>query len=575
MLERRRPRDGFEIPNIPGGWIDYYTERQFNLEDVVQFQHLARPSTITCAKQAIGQAKRRCIQIAASACQAPIYLYTIAQNTQANLTSAMQVGHNFPTVNQIVRRVRRDQAAERRRTASPRQSPHQSPRQSPRRSPRHAGADRDATTPSLTPNSTSQVVLLVQSSNPVSMPINMSQSTVPADTIISPQTPRRETISSWIPSNVTASTSTAGHFSATKLPKPAPRYFDCNDSFDSPAASDWLNVSGEVSYVDLYKPPQSPISPRTAAEHQLIAELEEAASSSSEAPSTPTEDEFPLMTVDPAENTMDVPAHASPQDATEFSSFCPFSPEVTEVSTHNTGIPTTPQPLSKPHPSYMGGHDSDFSSHVPFSPDVTNVSAHVTADPRDATEFSSNVPFSPEVTIVSAHVNATPKDTTEFSSFCPFSPDVTNVSTQATATPKDATEFSSNVPFSPDVTEVSTHVAVHADGETEDFLPPLADSTTHPIHIPVDARIEAEEFLGELADLSTYTPIHACVKAEAISQNLAQPPNYTPLNAHVEAEDISPNLANFATHSPVRALDEPEDISRHVADLSTHAHQSR
>jgi Ulp1 protease family, C-terminal catalytic domain len=392
MLERRRPRDEFEIPTMPGGWVDYYTETQFNVQDVVQFQHLAAPSIIACAKQAVGAAKRRCVQAAASACQAPIRLY------------------------QVVRSVRHTQAARRRRPASPRQSPRQSPRHSPLRSPfpSHAGGSP-------------------QPMMAFSTPTHVAGHTGP--------TPNASTSSPHTP--------TTGHD-------------DFDITWDAPSPSYWLNLSHDVKFIDLNKTPAtpetpptdpigsispiSPISPRTptAAGFQLMGELEEAASLTGDAPTTPT-----------------------------------------------YYLPLIPQ--RKPFPSYMQGRDSDFPSDVDFSLDVADISSRVDDTRLDLTEFSSFVPFSPDVADdVSSHVDETHADPTQFSSHVQFSPEVADGSSRVNKTCADVTEFSSNVPFTPDVTNISSHTAgttakANQISPNAPFTPAVAQLPSHIAETAADA----------------------------------------------------------------------------------------
>ena len=511
MLERRRPRDEFEIPNMPGGWIDYYTERQFNIEDVIQFQQLAKPSIITCAKQAVGQAKRRCIEFAASALQAPMHLFTMAQNTTGQ------------TVNQIVRRVRQTQAARRRRPALRRRSPRASPRSSPLlMTP--VDLDRAATPPFMTsthlpptPSPSSHGIVAAcmaadietppstpyrvvssagqtpENHTPDTFDINKLDPTpswpeitpahMPTAAATSMSTPCRVTsrdiasdyISAAVPKppdtpspvmytvalppkpckmnlwyaaspsspDVAQALNSATIATSSSTPAGQPPKAHTTDPDDiswvSPSPSPWLDLSHDVSFVDLNKaPPQTPISPRTAAERQLLRELDEAASVCGEAPSNTEADQG--VPVTPQRKP-----YPSYLEGTDFSSTVPdYTPETSSVQApttavedadlfftphckkhrthlegtdadissnmagHNAepssiGAPTTTAkpklltPQRKPYPSYMEGDASDFSSNVDFSPDIADVTAHLDDIHVDITEFSSYVPFSPEV----------------------------------------------------------------------------------------------------------------------------------------------------------------------------------
>ncbi len=444
---------------MPGGWVDYYTERQFNLEDVVQFQHLARPSIITCAKQAVGQAKRRCIQVAASACQAPIYLLTMAQNTQTNIASAMQTVHNTAgnTVNQIVRRVRQIQAAERRRPASARNSPRHSPRLSPRRLPRPAPRPQDSTSFISSTYSSPAVVIPNATSSPQTLPLVLSSAGGHAEAAESPW--RLRDTKSTLASPLDHS-STLGNSIGTRSPKQSAGYLDFEDSWDYPSPSHWLDASDEISYIDLNKTQeasrrtaverqlmaqldescdisftdaramledtQTPISYRTAAQHQLVAELDESTQLSyndlneeQQAPKTPIShrtaaerqlladfEESNELSYIQSNKILEAPkTPVSPRTAAERQPLAEFEEAASSSSEGlrtpaELELPVTPQRNSKPYPSYMEGNASDFSSNVPDTP-------------RDLTDFSSFVPFSPDVVDSSYHIPVIPHEKDE------------------------------------------------------------------------------------------------------------------------------------------------------------------
>ena len=541
MLERRRPRDEFEIPNMPGGWVDYYTERQFNPEDVVHFQHRTRPSIITCAKQAVGHAKRRCIEAAVTALGAPSYLFTSAQN---NFTSTVQATHNLAhqAVYQIARRVRRTQAVRRRRPVSPRQTPRQSPRQSPQ-----------------------QVAQPSVQRSPDQLP---QQAIQPALQHVSQQ-------------------------STPQAPVAVSEPRDMSTSFPAPIS--WLSSTHEWDYLNRFespkpvKPPQTLISPLPVAVHQPMPELGEIASSSGKASSPNQEPELPPV---PQHNIIPYPSHMEGNDS-DFSSNIPYTLQdldesvssSTEAPSTPTGhdLPTTPLHSIKLYPSHMEGKDSDFSSTVPDtlrnmvesssfppgSPKHTDVLLHQQTKPQDFRESSPLLRGALERgSPIPVHVRGTDvqtaHDETEFSSFVPFSPEFTNVSSQAPAA-QDETEFSSFVPFSLESTDDAPESPSDApQDDPEDnqlaesyhdgfssFIPVFTDNLEGVVHGPTyfpdafrdvkgaDARLIAAGISSDLRVDSHHT-------TEEVSSN-------TPIDTHLATQDIS--------KFPIDSADDVENIS--------------
>jgi Ulp1 family protease len=353
---------------MPGGWVGDYTERQLKHKQFVQFQdHSAAPSIITCAKQAVGEAKRRCVQVAASACRAPIYLLTMAQNTHANITlTTMQAAHHTYdlAVYQIVRRVRQAQAFRRRRPVPPRHSPRHSPRQSPRLSPRRS--------PQLSPQPQPQQAFLP----------------TPPQVFEPPTTPDRGC------GNMSASmTSPMDWLSASDEWK----YIYHNQEQQSPKRAQApisTRTSAEIQHgTDVEEAPKSPLSPfsaYTASFNEIRAEIEESILSFNEASSTHSADRIQSEQASEASKTPIIPhvvagdrilleSEAAPQapPQTSISSYAAAAnqlrEEIEEVISSSNNPPTIPfsrsafiatpqRNIMKPYPSYMSGNDCDFSS---------------------------------------------------------------------------------------------------------------------------------------------------------------------------------------------------------------------
>lgn len=170
--------------------------------------------------------------------------------------------------------------------------------------------------------------------------------------------------------------------------------------------------------------------------------------------------------------------------------------ELEEAASLTGNAPTTPTyhlpliPQRKPYPSYLEGRDSDFPSDVDFSLDVADVSSRVDDTRLDLTEFSSFVPFSPDVADdVSSHVDDTRADLTQFSSRVPFSPEVADGSSCVNQTRADVTEFSSNAPFTPAVAKLPSHIAETA-----------ADATKTSSKIPFSPDIVTGSHGSDIAD---------------------------------------------------------------------------
>ena len=99
LAERRLPADQYRVPRLPGDWVDYYTERQQNLEDIEQFRHLVKPSVPTRIVRAISCAKRRCTKAAAKLYQRGVRLYEVVRDfrrAQALRRRRPQPKQSFP-----------------------------------------------------------------------------------------------------------------------------------------------------------------------------------------------------------------------------------------------------------------------------------------------------------------------------------------------------------------------------------------------------------------------------------------------------------------------------------------------
>ncbi|ERF74280.1 hypothetical protein EPUS_01967 [Endocarpon pusillum Z07020] len=523
MLERRRPRDEFEIPNMPGGWVDYYTERQFNVKDVVHFQHLTGPSITTCAIQAVGRAKRRCIEAAASVLRAPSYLFTSAQN---NFTSTVQATHDLAhqATYQIARRVRRTQAVRRRRPVPARQSPRQSPQQvaqpSVQRSPDQ-----------LPQQAVGRALQHVSQQSTPQAPIAVSG---PRDM-------------------------------STSLPAPI----------------SWLSSTHEWDYLHRFEPPKPVNPPHTfnsplpVAAHQPMPELEEVLSSLGTASTPSQEPELPPV---PQPNVIPYPSHMEGNDS-DLSSNVPYTLQDLDESVSSSSeapstptgpnLPTTPLRNIKLYPSHMEGKDSDFSSTVPDtlrnmvepssfppgSPKYTDVSLYQQTKPQDFRQSSSLLRNALERgSPIPVHVRGTDVQTaldeTEFSSFVPFSPDFTDVSSQA-PTAQDETEFSSFVPFSLESTDDAPASPSDAPQDNSEdnqlaesyhdgfssFIPVFTESLEGVVHGPTyfpDAfrGVNAVDAHRIAAEISSDLRVNAHRTTEEISSN-------TPIHTHLATQDTS------------------------------------
>jgi Ulp1 protease family, C-terminal catalytic domain len=399
---------------MPGGWVDDYTERQLKPKEFVQFQeHRAAPSIITCAKQAVGEAKRRCVHVAASACRAPIYLLTMAQNTHANITSTtMRTAHHTYdlAVYQIVRRVRQAQAFRRRRPASPRHSPRQSPRLSPRRSPQ------------LTPQLQPQQAILP----------------TPPQVFEPPTTPNR-----GISNTPTSMTSPMDWLSANDECK----YINHNQEQESPNATQApVSTCTAAEYqhgAEAEEAPKSPPSQFSAYNtfyNELRAEIEESISSYNEASSTHsagnTEAEqvakalkTPVIPLAAAGDQLEVGIQQAAQAQTSASSYAAagnqLRKEIEEaISSSNdapiiplarNAFPVTPQRnIMKPYPSYMSGNDGDFSSN--FLDTLLAQESIAIKAPSNNTSADRVLPVTPQRNILKPYPSHLSGRDSEFSS---------------------------------------------------------------------------------------------------------------------------------------------------------------